>query len=77
MLVCWAGLSRGQQDRAGLSSAFGGAQEVTEGEAELWLKVKIGDFQAEKKGRCVAFPAVLYSVICLLPTRCVSLIDFY
>lgn len=69
--------SLGSRTKPGLSSVWGVAQEVTEGEAELWLKVKIGDFQAEKKERCVAFPAVLYSVICLLPTRCVSVIDFY
>lgn len=69
--------SLGSRTKPELSSALWLAQDVTEGEAELWLKVKIRGFQAEKKERCVEFPAVLYSVICLLPTKCVSVIDFY
>lgn len=69
--------SPNSRTKPGLPSALWVAQEATEGEAELWLKVKIRDFQAEKKERCVAFPAVLYSVVCLLPTKCVSVTDFY
>lgn len=66
--------SPSSRTKPGLPSALWVAQEATKGEAELWLKVKIRDFQAEKKERCVAFPAVLYSS-CLLASHKVCFSD--